>query len=133
MCEFIKPKTLAFEKEISKSSKPQIKPLLSKEVDKQENLKFDIMKNEFSKPYVLPVQIKTEYQNVEEVKTDFVSDEEVAPEVGPDYNPPCSQLTYEADIRNAKERILKRRTKNSIKGNIIKASKISINRSSFLI
>ena len=123
MCGFIKPKKLAFEKEISKSSKPQIKPLLSKEVDQQENLKFDIMKNKFSKLYVLPVQIKTEYQNAEEVKTDFVSDEEVAAELGPDYNPPCSQLTYEADIRNAKERILERRTNTSIKGNIIKASK----------
>ena len=60
MCEFIKPKKLAFEREISKSSKPQIKPLLVKEVEQQENVKFDIMKNKFSKPYVLPVQIKTE-------------------------------------------------------------------------
>ena len=34
--------------------------------------------------------------------TDFVSDEEVAAELGPDYDPPCSQLTYEADIKNAK-------------------------------
>ena len=122
MCEFIKPKKLAFEKEISKSSKLKIKPLLSKEVGQQGNLKFDIMKNEFSKPYVSPVQIKTEYQNAEEVKTDLVSDEEVAGELGPDYDPPCSQLTYEADIRNAKERILKRRKKKSIQGNIIKAS-----------
>ena len=102
MCEFIKPKKLTFKKEIIKSSKPQIKPLLSKEVELQENLKFDIMKNEFSKPNVSPVQIKTEYQNAEEVKTDFVSDEDVAAELGPDYDPPCSQLTYEADIRNAK-------------------------------
>ena len=122
MCEFIKPKKLAFEKEISKSSKPQIMPLLSKEVDQQENLKFDIMKNEFSNPYVSPVQIKTKYQNAEEVKTDFVSDEEVAAELGPNYNHPCSQLTYEADIRNAKERILERRTEKSIQGNIMKAS-----------
>ena len=63
------------------------------------------MKCEYSKPYVSPVQIKTEYQNAEEVKTDFVSDEEVADELGQDYDPPCSQLTYEADIRNAKDRI----------------------------
>ena len=123
MCEFIKPKKLAFEKKISKSSKPQIMPLLSKEVENKENLKFDIMKNEFSKPDVSPVQIKTEYQNPKEVKTDFVSDEEVAAELGPDYNPMCSLLTYEADIRNAKERILERRKKKSIQGNIIKASK----------
>ena len=123
MCEFIKPKKLAFHKKISKSSKPQFKPLLSKEVNQQENLKFDIMKNEFSKPYLSPVQIKTEYQNAEQVKTDFVSDEEVAAELGPDYYPPCSQLTYTADIRNAKERVLERRTKKTIQGNIIKASK----------
>ena len=81
------------------------------------------MKNEFSKPYVSPVQIKTEYKNAEEVKTDFVSDDELAAELGPDYDPPCSQLTYEADIRNAKERILKHRKKKSIQGKIIKASK----------
>ena len=123
MCEFIKPKKLTFKKEIIKSSKPQIKPLLSKEVELQENLKFDIMKNEFSKPNVSPVQIKTEYQNAEEVKTDFVSDDEVAAKLGPDYNPPCSQLTYEADIRNAKQRILERRKKKSIQGNNIVDSK----------
>ena len=122
-CEFIKPKYLALEKEISKLSKPQIKPLLSKEVEQPENQKFDIMKNEFLKPYFSPVQIKTEYQNAEKVKTDFVSDEEVAAELGPDYDPLCSQLTYEADIRNAKERIIERRKKESIQGIITKASK----------
>ena len=111
MCEFITPKKLAFEKEISKSSKPKIKPLLSNEVENKENLKFDIKKNEFSTPDVSPVQIKTEYQNAKEVNTYFVSDEEVAADLGPDYNAPCSQLTYEADIRNAKERILERRKK----------------------
>ena len=81
------------------------------------------MKNEFSKPDVLPVQIKTKYQNAKEVKTDFVSDEEVTAELGPDYDPPCPQLTYKTDFRNAKERILERRKKKSIQGNIIKASK----------
>ena len=95
-------------------SKTQIKPLLSKEVQQPENLQFDIMKYEFSKPYAFPVQIKTEYQNSKEVKTECVSDEEVAAEVGPDYDPPCSQLTYEADILNAKERILECRKKESI-------------------
>ena len=95
-------------------TKPPIKPLLSKEVHQPENLQFDIMKYEFSKPYVSPVQIKTEYQNSKEVKTECVSDEEVAAELGPDYDPPCSQLTYEADILNAKERILKRRKKEYI-------------------
>ena len=81
------------------------------------------MKNEFSKPYVSPFQIMTEYQNAEEVKTDFVSDEEVAAELGLDYDPPCFQLSYKADIRNAKERILKHRKKESIQGIITKASK----------
>ena len=32
------------------------------------------MKYEFSKPYVPPVQIKSEYQNAVKVKTDCVSD-----------------------------------------------------------
>ena len=81
------------------------------------------MKNEFSKPYVLTVQIKTEYQNAKEVKNDFVSNMEVAAELGPDYDPLWSQLTFEADIWNAKEQILERRKKKSIQGNIIKASK----------
>ena len=71
------------------SSKPQIKPLLSGKVERPENLQIDIMKYEFSKPHVLPVQIKTEYQIAEKVKTDCVSDEEVAAELGPDYDPPC--------------------------------------------
>ena len=81
------------------------------------------MKNEFSKPDVSPVQIKPEYQNAKEVKRDFVSDEEVAAELGPNYDPPCSQLTNEVDIRNAKERILERRKTKFIQGNIRKASK----------
>ena len=110
MCKFIKPKKLAFEKEISKSSKQQIKPLLSNEIEQPKNLEFDI----FSKPYVSLVQIKTEYQNADEVKTNFVNDKEVAAELGPDYNPPCSKLTYEADIRNANKQILARRKKKSI-------------------
>ena len=71
------------------------------------------MKYEFSKPYCPPFQpIKIEPENVEEVKTDFVSDEEVAAELGDEYIPPCSQLTYEADIRIAKKRILEQRKKN---------------------
>ena len=98
------------------SSKPQIKPLLSKKVEQPEKLNFDKIKNEFSKPYVSPVQIKTQNQNSEKVKTDLVSDEDVAAELGPDYDPPCSQLTYKADIRNAKERIIKRRKKESNQG-----------------
>ena len=123
MCEFIKPKKLTFENEMGLWSKLQIKPLLSKEVKQPENSNFDKMKNEFSKTYVLPIQIMTEYQNSEKVKTDLVSDEEVAAELGPEYDPPCSQLTYEADIRNAKERILERRKKWFIQCIIKKAFK----------
>ena len=81
------------------------------------------MKNKFFKPYVSPVQFKTKYQNAEEVKTDFVSDEEVAAELGPDYDHPCSHLTYEADIPNDKERIFERRTKKASQGKIINAFK----------
>ena len=93
------------------SLQPQIKPLLSGTVEQPKKLQFDKMKNEFFKPYVSPVQIKAEYQNSEKVKTDFLCNEEVAAELGPDYDHPCSQLAYEADIRNAKERILGRRKK----------------------
>ena len=48
----------------------------------------------------------------------------MAAELGNDYDHPWSQLTYKADIRKAKERILKRQMKKSILKNIIKASKI---------
>ena len=69
-------------------------------------------KYEFSKPYLSTVQhIKTENQNKKEVKTDFVSVKEVAAELCPDYDPPCSQHTYKAAIKNAKNRILERRKK----------------------
>ena len=74
------------------------------------------MKYEFSKSYVSPVQIKTEYQNAEEVKTDYVSDEKVAAELGLDYDPPCSKLTYEADIRIDKDRNCERRKTVFIQG-----------------
>ena len=98
MCEFIKPKKLTFEKEMGLPSKPQIQPLLSKEVQQPKKLQFDIMKYEFFKLYVSPVQLKPEYQNSEEDKTECVSEEEVAAELGPDYDHACSQLTYKADI-----------------------------------
>ena len=90
MCEFIKPIKLTFENEMGLSSKPQIKPLLSGKVEEPQKLQIDRMKYEFSKPYVSPVQIKTKYQNAQEVKTDFVSDEEVVAELGLNYNPPYS-------------------------------------------
>ena len=40
----------------------------------------------------------------------------MAAELGPDYDPPWLQLTYDAHIQNAKERILQRRNKESIQG-----------------
>ena len=49
-------------------------------------------------------------QNDEE----FVSDEEVSRELGLNYISPCSQLTFVADIRNAKDQILERRKNNLI-------------------
>ena len=78
--------------------KLHIKSLLLKEVERPEKLQTDLMKCEFSKLYILLVQIKTEYQNAEKVKSNRVSDEEVAAKLSPDYDPPCSQLTYEAGI-----------------------------------
>ena len=45
---------------------------------------------------------------------ELVSDEEVSRVLGPNYITRCSQLTFEADIRNAIERILERRTNNVI-------------------
>ena len=60
MCEFIKPKKQTFDNEMGLSSKPQIKPLFSGKVEQLKKLQIDIMKYEFSKPYVSPVKIKTE-------------------------------------------------------------------------
>ena len=51
---------------------------------------------------------------------EFVSDEEMSRELGPNYISPCSQITFEADIRNAKERILKRRKTNVIDRTTVK-------------
>ena len=117
MCEFIKPKKLTFGHKISPSAKPQIKPLLSRKVEKPMNLHIDIMKYEFSKLFVRLVQhIKTKYQNMGQVITDFVNDEEVAVELYSDSDSPCFQLTYKADILNAKNRILERCKKVSIEG-----------------
>ena len=65
MFEFIKPKKLTFENEMGLSSKPQIKPWLSRKVEQPKKIQSDIMKYEFSKPYVSPVQIKTESHNAE--------------------------------------------------------------------
>lgn len=69
------------------------------------------MKYEFFKPYVSLVQNKTEYQNAKEVKTEFVSDYKLADELDPAYDSPCSKLTYDTKIQNAKARIFKRQTK----------------------
>ena len=45
---------------------------------------------------------------------EFVSNEEVSRELGPNYISPCSQLNYKADIQDAKEQILERRKTNMI-------------------
>ena len=90
------------------SAKLQIKPLvLSGTFERPENLHIDRVKYELSEPYVLPAQhmiastVKTQYQNEEDIKTDFVSDKEVAAELCIDYDPPCLKLIYVADIANA--------------------------------
>ena len=85
MSDCIKPKTFRFEQEIDVSIHSQKIPI------------------------VAPVQpIKTNIQNAQEVKTDFVSDEDVAAELAADYKPPCFQLIHVANIQNTKEQILKR-------------------------
>ena len=43
--------------------------------------------------------------------TDFVSNEELTAEFGLDYDPLCSQLTYNATILNDNAQILKRQRK----------------------
>ena len=92
-------------------------PYVSGKVDQSWNLNFDVITYEFFKLYVLPVQhIKIEYQIKIKVKNYFLSDKKVAAELGPDYDPPCSQLTYKADIQHAKDRILKHRKKVFIQG-----------------
>ena len=98
MSNVISLKRVTFEDELLMASKkscmPQIQPLLSTKIEQPETLIFDIMKYKFSKPYCPPDQpIKTESQNEKKVKSDIVSNEEVAAELGPDYNPLCSQLT----------------------------------------
>ena len=67
--------------------------------------------------------MKIEYQNLENVMTDFVSYEAMAAVLGPDFNYPCFKHTYEADFQNAKERILERQHKMFIQGIIKKAFK----------
>ena len=51
---------------------------------------------------------------------EFVSEAEVSRELGPNYISPCSRLTFEADIRNAKTRILERRKNNLIDRTTVK-------------
>ena len=51
---------------------------------------------------------------------EFVSDEEVSRELGTNYISHCSQLTFAADIRNAKMWILERRKNNLIDRTTVK-------------
>ena len=66
-----------------------------------------------NKPHLYVFRLK---QNEEE----FVRDEEVSRELGFNYVSPCFQLTFEANIRNAKERILERRKNNLIDRTTVK-------------
>ena len=51
---------------------------------------------------------------------EFVSDEEVSRKLGPNYISPCFKLTFEADIRNPKQRILESLTTNVIDRTTVK-------------
>ena len=51
---------------------------------------------------------------------EFMSNEELSRELGPNYISPYSQLTFEADIRNSKKHILERRTNNLITRTTVK-------------
>lgn len=44
---------------------------------------------------------------ITKVNSDFVSDDDLAIELVPHYVPPCSKLTYEADLQIDKSKILK--------------------------
>ena len=68
---------------------------------------------------------------VKQDDNEFVSDEEVSRELKPNYISPCSQLTYEADIRNAKERILERRKTNVINRTTVNTEPFIKNRACF--
>ena len=47
-----------------------------------------------------------------QIDEDFISNDELSRELGPNYISACSQLTYKADIRIATETILERRNDN---------------------
>ena len=66
MCGHLKPKRLQIERVIGQITNPRIHPLLSMKIERPENLTFNKMKYEFSKPFCLPT------------KTDIGSDEERA-------------------------------------------------------
>ena len=90
------------EKQMGLSSKPKIKPLLGEKVEAPKNFNIDLNKYEFSKPYT-------------PTDKDTVTNEQVAKELGPNYVTPCSQLTYEADLIKAKEKILELRKEATTK------------------
>ena len=64
---------------------------------------------------------------------DFVSDEELHRELGDDYIPPCSQLTYEANRQAAKQRILERRFPERIPKTPIMMQAPGVSRTLYLI
>ena len=57
MCGHLKPKRLQIERVIEQITDPRIQQLLSMKVERPENLTFDKMKYEFSKPFCLPTKI----------------------------------------------------------------------------
>ena len=50
---------------------------------------------------------------------EFISNDELSLALGLNYTPPCSQHTYEDDIRIAKQRILERRKTNVMLGDTV--------------
>ena len=90
------------------TSKPQIQLLLSEKTAPPKNLQNNVIKYEFSKPYSEPeVQwhMRKSY-NAKELNSDLVGDNNLATDLGPNYVPPCLQLTNEADLWIAKEEFL---------------------------
>ena len=57
---------------------------------------------------------------------EFINNEELLRELVHKYTPPCSQLTYEADIRIATQRILERRKNIKIVKTVMKEPLIMI-------
>ena len=75
--------------------------MFSKGITILEHDDFGVNASSNNEPHLHVFRFKQDY-------VEFVSDEQVSFELGPKYISSCSQLTFEADIRNAKERIRER-------------------------